>query len=178
MRWKLKREDFGIKGEFGKDYILKGMPSIERRYENLEKMETEKGEKKTNKEKIWNLTVCYTWHEWNKLHRIGKIRYEFLKKLEKKSRETVKKRGKVEMWHPEKKCERNNWPRIGKMWWSPDREDNWWKMIGRNNVGKLEERTLEKKNQKNDQDDGKCEMYDIWKMIEEKSWKNESFICK
>ena len=41
---------------------------------------------------------------------------------------------------------------------------------GRNNVGKSEERTLEKKNRKNDQDDGKCGIYDTWKwkMINEK----------
>ena len=57
------------------------------------------------------------------------------------------------------------------------REDNW-KLIGRNNMGKPEERTLEKKNRKNDEDDKKCGIHDIWKwkMIKEKFWKHES--CK
>ena len=41
------------------------------------------------------------------------------------------------------------------MCWLTDREDNW-ELIGRNNMGKPQERTLEKKNRKNDQDDGKC----------------------
>ena len=40
MEWE---EHFGIKGERGKDYILNGMPSIERRYGNSEKMERENG---------------------------------------------------------------------------------------------------------------------------------------
>ena len=31
-------------------------------------------------------------------------------------------------------------------------------------MGKPEERTLKKMNWKNDQDDGKCGIYDIWKM--------------
>ena len=45
----------------------------------------------------------------------------------------------------------------------------------RNNVGNPEERRLEK-NRKNDRDDGKCGIYDIRKMIEEKFLKYES--CK
>ena len=58
-----------------------------------------------------------------------------------------------------------------------DKEENW-KLIRRNNVGQPEERTLGKKNRKNDQDDEKCRIYDLWKwkMIEEKLWKYES--CK
>ena len=52
------------------------------------------------------------------------------------------------------------------------REDNW-KLIGRNNVGKPEERILEKRNRKNEQDDGKWymkiendrrEILEIWKL--------------
>ena len=58
-----------------------------------------------------------------------------------------------------------------------EREDNS-KLFRRNNVGKPKERILEKKNRKNDQDDGTCRMYDVWKykIIEEKFWKYES--CK
>ena len=40
MEWE---EDFGIEGGFGKDYILKVMPSIERRYGNPEIMERKNG---------------------------------------------------------------------------------------------------------------------------------------
>ena len=40
MEWE---GDFGIKEEFGKDYILKVRPSIERRYGNSETMERKNG---------------------------------------------------------------------------------------------------------------------------------------
>ena len=59
-------EDFGIKGELGKYYILKREPSIERRYGNYGNSETmtrkneswkRKSKEKTNKEKNWNLAV-------------------------------------------------------------------------------------------------------------------------
>ena len=56
-RWNGKTA--GIEGEFGEDYILKGMPSDERRYENLETRERnnknwKKRSKETDKEKIGN----------------------------------------------------------------------------------------------------------------------------
>ena len=69
MEWE---EDFGVKVEFGKDYILKRMPSIEHRdiivsmvlRDGTEirrqwkgRMETEKNKEKPNKEIIWNFTV-------------------------------------------------------------------------------------------------------------------------
>ena len=44
MEW----EDFGIKGESEKDYVLKVMPSIQKRYGNSETMERKNGKKLEN----------------------------------------------------------------------------------------------------------------------------------
>ena len=96
MEW----EDFGIKGKFGKDYILKKMPSIERRYGNSETIETEK--EKTHKEKIWNLTIG--------VQDISKISGSELGKC----RETVKKRGKLESYIWKKKMSEVTGHELGK----------------------------------------------------------------
>ena len=149
------------------------MPNIERRYGNSMTMERKnknwkrRSKEKTNKEKIWNSTVGV--HDMSEISGTGLGKYDT---------NPYKKNGKGKQRNSqEEKKTGNNWPRIGKTWWPMDREDNW-KLIGRNNAGKPEERTLEKKNRKNDQDDRKCGLYDIWKwkMIEEKFWKYES--CK
>ena len=77
MEWE---EDFGIKGEFEKDYILKVMPGIARRYGNSKTMERKNGNWKIGKGK----------RQWT-----GRME---TKKLEKESRDTVKEREKLRMW--------------------------------------------------------------------------------
>ena len=114
MEWE---EDFGIKVEFGKNYILKRMPSIEHRDiivsmvlrdgTDSKTMERKNGNwKKQRKTEQGDNLEFDSWcirHEWNKWHRIGKARYESVIKLEKESRQTVKKREKLGMWHLAKK---------------------------------------------------------------------------